>query len=91
MTYIFVSCFQQFLRDELKTGNSKDRKNAFHGNDNHISVDDLWQSWRRSVVHNWTVDEVMDWLSHSVELPKYTKAFFINDVNGSILPRLVSS
>lgn len=88
---LWNSPLTQFLRDELKYDDRKssDKNKKFHGNDGQISVDELWTSWTSSKVHNWTVEEVMDWLSTSVQLPQYSKAFFINEINGSVLPRLV--
>ena len=38
-------------------------------------------------VYNWTVDEVITWLSIDVELPEYTKIFIRNKINGSMIPR----
>jgi len=40
-------------------------------------------------VHNWTVDQVVQWLTHDVELPQYSDAFRINVVDGCTLPRWV--
>ena len=39
------------------------------------------------VVYNWTVDDVVEWLEQSVELPVYIETFRINAVEGRILPR----
>ena len=41
-------------------------------------------------MYNWTVDDVLDWLVTQVELPQYADQFRINDVQGRILPRLIS-
>ncbi|XP_077984889.1 stromal interaction molecule 2-like isoform X2 [Glandiceps talaboti] len=77
-----------FLRDELEYEDNFDRHNTFHGDDNFISVDDLWNTWRNSEVYNWTVDETIEWLIHSVDLPQYTETFQNNAVDGPMLPRL---
>lgn len=52
---LFVVCFVpadclliiQYVRDELEE-NSVNRLSNFHNNDNEISVDELWKSWRKS-------------------------------------------
>ncbi|XP_070552577.1 stromal interaction molecule 1-like isoform X11 [Ptychodera flava] len=78
----------EFLRDELKYEDNFDRHNTFHGDDNFISVDDLWSAWKNSEVYNWTVEETLDWLVNSVELPQYRDTFQNNAVDGAMLPRL---
>ena len=39
-------------------------------------------------MYNWTVDEVLDWLSESVELPQYSGTFSERSISGRELPRL---
>lgn len=58
------------------------------GKDRSISVNDLWQAWKGSHVHNWTIDETVYWLSNYVELPEYSHLFVERSINGSVLPRL---
>ncbi|KAG8235492.1 hypothetical protein J437_LFUL015719 [Ladona fulva] len=80
----------EFLREELKyeQGYEK-RQKAFHRNDDmHISVKELWEAWLRSEVHNWTVEQTVEWLATNVELPQYIPNFINNQVNGAALPRL---
>ncbi|RWS12236.1 stromal interaction molecule 1-like isoform X2 [Dinothrombium tinctorium] len=81
----------EFLRDELKYENSHERHKAFHGNDKQISVDELWSAWKVSEVHNWTVEQTVEWLSTNVELPQYADLFINHGINGTFLPRLASS
>ena len=38
----------QFIRDELKYEDGFDRHSNFHGNDDLISIDDLWKLWIQS-------------------------------------------
>ncbi|XP_059061129.1 stromal interaction molecule homolog isoform X4 [Achroia grisella] len=79
-----------FLREELQydSGYEK-RQRAFHHNDDmHISVKELWEAWLRSEVHNWTVEQTVDWLSQSVDLPQYKTLFLQHKVTGATLPRL---
>ena len=63
-------------------------KKLHRDDDNHISVRELWESWVRSEVHNWTVSETVDWLTVFVGLPQYSRNFLENSLNGSFLPRL---
>ncbi|XP_074604702.1 stromal interaction molecule isoform X2 [Brevipalpus obovatus] len=79
-----------FLRDELQYENAGDRHRNFHGNDKHISVDELWRQWIISAVHNWSVDETCDWLSTSLELPEYIEIFQQKQINGTALPRMAN-
>ncbi|EEC03791.1 conserved hypothetical protein, partial [Ixodes scapularis] len=78
----------EFLRDELQYENGYERQKKFHGNDKYISLEELWQSWQVSEVHNWTMEETIEWLVSCVELPQYVKAFEENGVDGSTLPRI---
>jgi stromal interaction molecule 1 len=39
-------------------------------------------------VHNWTVDQSVEWLVQSVQLPQYVRLFRQHKINGRILPRL---
>ncbi|CAF4761593.1 unnamed protein product [Pieris macdunnoughi] len=79
-----------FLREELQydSGYEK-RQRAFHHNDDmHISVKELWEAWLRSEVRNWTVEQTVEWLSESVDLPQYKSLFLQHRVVGATLPRL---
>nr|XP_034836665.1 stromal interaction molecule homolog isoform X2 [Maniola hyperantus] len=79
-----------FLREELQydSGYEK-RQRAFHHNDDmHISVKELWEAWLRSEVHNWTVEQTVEWLTESVDLPQYKALFIQHRVTGATLPRL---
>ncbi len=70
--------------------NGYERQKAFHGNDKHITVDELWKSWKSSEVRNWTIEETVEWLCSSVELPQYVEQFQTNAVDGMALPRYLS-
>ncbi|GAU97942.1 hypothetical protein RvY_09160 [Ramazzottius varieornatus] len=90
--YIDVAESVDFLHDELNVkGKSKDRVSRLHHDDPQISVDELWGTWRLSEVHNWTVDQVVEWLSAHVELPQYAVQFRQNNVDGSQMPRMASN
>ncbi|XP_030599715.1 stromal interaction molecule 1-like isoform X3 [Archocentrus centrarchus] len=77
-----------FLREDLNYHDPKAKHNTFHGDDQFISVEDLWNSWKGSEVYNWTVDKVVEWLIHYVELPQYEDAFRKMNFNGSAMSRL---
>ncbi|KAM3601789.1 uncharacterized protein V6R79_018977 [Siganus canaliculatus] len=77
-----------FLREDLKHHDPKAKHSSFHRADLHISVDDMWTTWKSSEVYNWTVQQVEDWLSVSVELPQYTETFRKHQLDGKALPRL---
>ncbi|XP_068571297.1 stromal interaction molecule 1a isoform X1 [Cebidichthys violaceus] len=77
-----------FLREDLNYHDPKAKHNTFHGDDQFISVVDLWNTWKGSEVYNWTVDEVVEWLITYVELPQYVEAFRKMHFNGSVMPRL---
>ncbi|CAJ1065053.1 stromal interaction molecule 1a isoform X2 [Xyrichtys novacula] len=77
-----------FLREDLNYHDPKAKHNSFHGDDQFISVEDLWNAWKGSEVYNWTVDEVVEWLITYVELPQYVDAFRKMTFNGSVMPRL---
>ncbi|KAF7218463.1 stromal interaction molecule 1a isoform X2 [Nothobranchius furzeri] len=77
-----------FLREDLNYHDPKAKHNSFHGDDQFISVEDLWNAWKSSEVYNWTVDEVVVWLISYVELPQYKDAFQKMSFNGSTMPRL---
>ena len=51
---------------------------------------DLWSTWVRSEVHNWTVEQTADWLSQAVDLPQYAGTFIKGGVTGSQLPLAAS-
>ncbi|XP_028969130.1 stromal interaction molecule homolog [Galendromus occidentalis] len=48
----------------------------------------MWLSWKKSEVHNWTVEETVAWLVDSVELPQYVRLFHENQIDGAKLPRM---
>ncbi|KAL2096071.1 hypothetical protein ACEWY4_008219 [Coilia grayii] len=77
-----------FLREDLNYHDPKAKHNSFHGDDQFISVEDLWNVWKGSKVYNWTVDEVVEWLITYVELPQYEESFRKMNFNGSAMPRL---
>ena len=66
------------------------REKLFHRKDNEITVSDLWLTWVKSEVYNWTVDQTVDWLSHNLELPQYAQVFLDNRVDGTKLPLAAS-
>ncbi|XP_047463524.1 stromal interaction molecule 1-like isoform X2 [Mugil cephalus] len=78
----------EFLREDLKYHDSKAKHSSFHRADLHISVEDMWNTWKNSEVYNWTVQQVEEWLLLSVELPQYSETFRKLQLDGRALPRL---
>ncbi|XP_037543131.1 stromal interaction molecule 1b [Nematolebias whitei] len=78
----------EFLREDLKDPDPKIKPGSFHRTNLHISLEDLWTTWKSSEVYNWTEQQVEEWLSGSVELPQYVDSFRTQQVDGRSLPRL---
>ncbi|XP_075270403.1 stromal interaction molecule 1 isoform X2 [Opisthocomus hoazin] len=78
----------EFLREDLNYHDPTVKHSTFHGEDKLISVEDLWKAWKTSEVHNWTVDEVVQWLITYVELPQYEETFRKLQLSGHAMPRL---
>ncbi|XP_026185713.1 stromal interaction molecule 2 isoform X3 [Mastacembelus armatus] len=62
-----------------------------HREDQHITVEELWKGWKTSEVHNWTMEDTVQWLKESVELPQYEKNFRDFRVTGNTLPRIAAN
>ncbi|CAL9686075.1 unnamed protein product [Knipowitschia caucasica] len=77
-----------FLRDDMKFSDSKTKRRNFHRIDLHISIEDMWRTWKHSEVYNWSVETVGQWLCLSVELPQYSDTINALGLNGTSLPRL---
>nr|XP_015831964.2 stromal interaction molecule 1 isoform X2 [Nothobranchius furzeri] len=78
----------EFIREDLNFHDPKAKHSSFHRTDPHISVEDMWNAWKSSEGYNWTVQQVEDWLSNSVELPQYADSFRNHQLDGKSLPRL---
>ncbi|KAI3374065.1 hypothetical protein L3Q82_022624 [Scortum barcoo] len=76
----------QFLREDLKYHDPKAKHSSFHRADLLISVEDMWSAWKSSEVYNWTLQQVVDWLIISVELPQYSESFRKQQLNGRVGP-----
>lgn len=64
------------------------RENAFHGNDDAITVDDLWEAWFESDERSWTNEQVLNWITNEVNLPMYAEKIVQLKIDGRFLPRL---
>jgi len=80
-----------FIKADLKFDGDRRREKIFHDKDAEITVADLWVTWTRSEVYNWTVEQTVDWLSYSIELPQYAPSFRQEQINGSSLPLLAAN
>ncbi|MGH0154420.1 UNVERIFIED_CONTAM: hypothetical protein FKN15_067523 [Acipenser sinensis] len=74
-----------FLREDLNYHDPKAKHNSFHREDQLISVEDLWNSWKASEAHTPCL---VEWLVTYVELPQYVETFRKLMLNGSNMPRL---
>nr|XP_032832243.1 stromal interaction molecule 1-like [Petromyzon marinus] len=77
-----------FLREDMKYSDPTLKHSNFHKEDQHISLQEMWLSWRNSEVYNWTVEDVIHWLEQIVELPQYSDILTQNNIDGPSLPRL---
>nr|XP_056714515.1 stromal interaction molecule 1 isoform X3 [Euleptes europaea] len=78
----------EFLREDLNYHDPTLQHSTFHGEDNLISVEDLWKAWKASEVYNWTTEEVVQWLITYVELSQYEETFRKLQLTGHAMPRL---
>lgn len=81
----------EFIREDMKYKDATNKHSHLHREDKHITVEDLWKQWKTSEVHNWTLEDTLQWLIEFVELPQYEKNFRDNNVKGTTLPRWDSS
>ncbi|GAB5570895.1 stromal interaction molecule 2 isoform X1 [Prionailurus iriomotensis] len=78
----------EFIREDMKYKDATNKHSHLHREDKHITVEDLWKQWKTSEeVHNWTLEDTLQWLIEFVELPQYEKNFRDNNVKGTTLPR----
>ncbi|XP_054585630.1 stromal interaction molecule 2 isoform X2 [Eptesicus fuscus] len=78
----------EFIREDMKYKDATKKHSHLHREDKHITVEDLWKRWKTSEVHNWTLEDTLQWLIEFVELPQYEKSFRDNNVKGTTLPRI---
>ncbi|KAM6895069.1 stromal interaction molecule 2 isoform 1-T1 [Lycodopsis pacificus] len=80
----------EFIIEDMKQQQTNKHSNLHH-EDQHITVEELWKGWKTSEVHNWTVEDSVQWLKESVELPQYEKNFRDFRVTGNTLPRMAAN
>uniref|UniRef100_A0A3Q3H234 Stromal interaction molecule 2b n=1 Tax=Labrus bergylta TaxID=56723 RepID=A0A3Q3H234_9LABR len=68
----------EFIIEDMKQQQTNKHSNL-HREDQHITVEELWKGWKTSEVHNWTMEDTVQWLTESVELPQYEKNFPANE------------
>lgn len=79
-----------FIKADLQYDGDGRREKLFHKKDTEITVPDLWLTWVKGEVHNWTVEQTVDWLKNNVDLPQYSEIFIKEGVDGRKLPRAAS-
>ncbi|XP_037614510.1 stromal interaction molecule 2 isoform X2 [Sebastes umbrosus] len=80
----------EFIIEDMKQQQTNKHSNLHH-EDQHITVEELWKGWKTSEVHNWTVEDSVQWLKESVELPQYETNFRDFRVTGNTLPRIAAN
>ncbi|KAM9426815.1 stromal interaction molecule 2 [Pholidichthys leucotaenia] len=80
----------EFIIEDMKQQQTNKHSNL-HREDQHITVEELWRGWKTSEVHNWTMEDTVQWLKESVELPQYEKNFREFRVTGNTLPRIAAN
>uniref|UniRef100_A0A9J7XN71 Stromal interaction molecule 2 n=1 Tax=Cyprinus carpio carpio TaxID=630221 RepID=A0A9J7XN71_CYPCA len=80
----------EFIIEDMKQHQTNKHSNL-HREDQHITVEELWRGWKISEVHNWTLEDAVQWLKESVELPQYEKNFRDFQVDGNTLPRIAAN
>eukprot|EP00066_Takifugu_rubripes_P015790 XP_011605056.1 PREDICTED: stromal interaction molecule 2 [Takifugu rubripes] len=80
----------EFIIEDMKQQQTNKHSNL-HREDQHITVEELWRGWKTSEVHNWTMEDTVQWLKDSVELPQYEKNFRDFRVTGNTLPRIAAN
>ncbi|XP_051993522.1 stromal interaction molecule 2-like [Xyrauchen texanus] len=80
----------EFIIEDMKQHQTNKHSNL-HREDQHITVEELWKGWKKSEVHNWTMEDAVQWLKDSVELPQYERNFRDFKVEGNTLPRIAAN
>ncbi|XP_078481931.1 stromal interaction molecule homolog isoform X4 [Ciona intestinalis] len=74
-------------REEIKGHSGKSNLPGFATDkDGRITELEFWEAWAKSTVHNWTVTQMMEWLSVDVELPQYAFKFKQYAIPGAAMP-----
>uniref|UniRef100_A0A1I7UK45 SOAR domain-containing protein n=1 Tax=Caenorhabditis tropicalis TaxID=1561998 RepID=A0A1I7UK45_9PELO len=81
-----------FMKEDMQMRGSERtrRENKFHGDDDAITVDDLWEAWFESAERTWTNERLVEWILNDVNLPSIVDAVKIKRLDGKILPRFAS-
>ncbi|XP_046904879.1 LOW QUALITY PROTEIN: stromal interaction molecule 2 [Hypomesus transpacificus] len=80
----------EFIIEDMKQQQTNKHSNL-HREDQHITVEELWRGWKTSEVHNWTIEDAIQWLKENVELPQYETNFRDFRVDGNTLPRIAAN
>ncbi|CAJ0578836.1 unnamed protein product, partial [Mesorhabditis spiculigera] len=72
----------------MRGSDARRRETRFHGEDDAITIDDLWEAWFESEERAWTTQQVVDWMVNVVNLPQYADTLLHLKIDGRHLPRL---
>lgn len=81
-----------FMKEDMQMRGSERtrRENKFHGDDDAITVDDLWEAWFESIERTWTNERLVEWLLNDVNIPTIVETVKAKRIDGKILPRFAS-
>ncbi|CAB3402268.1 unnamed protein product [Caenorhabditis bovis] len=81
-----------FLKEDMHMRGSERtrRENKFHGDDDSITVDDLWEAWFESTERSWTNERLVEWLTVDVSLPTIAEVVKRKNLDGKVLPRFAT-
>ncbi|PIC41205.1 hypothetical protein B9Z55_008706 [Caenorhabditis nigoni] len=81
-----------FMKEDMQMRGSERtrRENKFHGDDEAITVDDLWEAWFESTERTWTNERLVEWLINDVNIPSIIETVKFKKIDGKILPRFAS-
>ncbi|ULT98711.1 hypothetical protein L5515_003100 [Caenorhabditis briggsae] len=81
-----------FMKEDMQMRGSERtrRENKFHGDDEAITVDDLWEAWFESIERTWTNERLVEWLINDVNIPSIIETVKLKKIDGKILPRFAS-
>jgi len=88
---ISISEGAQFIRDEdFKKSSGKNLPGFETDKDGIITQSEFWDTWAKSSVHNWTVDQMVDWFDTHLKMSQFSKNLVKYGISGCALPILAT-
>ncbi|KAL7671909.1 hypothetical protein ACOME3_006811 [Neoechinorhynchus agilis] len=79
-----------FTAVELEKPSASFSKNMTPAKNRGFTSDDLWDAWKNSTAHKWTVEDVAKWISEDRVLSRYQSSIKNNLIDGPCVPRLAA-